>query len=117
MSDAYSSAVARLSRVAGVRGALVVDAETAVPIAAELKDGVNGTALAALASALYLRTAEATATAQFGAIESVQLEADDGHVIIVGTHELILIVITERAAQLGMVRIETRRVAAALALT
>ena len=114
MTDAYSSAVARLSRVAGVRGALVVDAETAVPVAAELREGVNGTALAALAAALYLRTAEATASAQLGVVDSVQLDADDGHVTMVGSGDLILIVISERSAQLGMVRIEARRVAAAL---
>jgi predicted regulator of Ras-like GTPase activity (Roadblock/LC7/MglB family) len=116
MSDAYTSAVARLSRVAGVRGALVVEAETAVPVAAELREGVNGTALAALAAALYLRTAEASASAKLGPIDSVQLEADNGHVIMVGAGDLILIVISDRAAQLGMVRIETGRVAAALAL-
>jgi hypothetical protein len=114
MSDAYSSGVARLSRVAGVRGALVVEAATAVPVAAELRDDVNGTALAALAAALYLRTAEASASAQLGSIDSVQLDADEGHVIMVGAGELILIVISERSAQLGMVRLEARRVAAAL---
>lgn len=115
MNDVYSSGVARLSRVVGVRGALVVEAETALPIAAELDDGVNGTALAALAAALYLRTAEASATAQLGPLDSVQLDADDGHVIMVGAGDLILIVISEQSAQLGMVRLEARRVAAALA--
>jgi predicted regulator of Ras-like GTPase activity (Roadblock/LC7/MglB family) len=114
-SDAYSSAVARLSRVGGVRGALVVEAETAVPVAAELQEGVNGTALAALAVALYRRTAEATASAQLGAVDNVQLEADGGHVMMAGAGELIVIAIAERSAQLGMVRLEARRIAAALA--
>ena len=114
MSDAYSIGVARLSRVAGVRGALVVEAATAMPIAAELQEDVNGTALSALAAALYQRTAEASASAQLGPIESVQLDADDGHVIMVGAGDVVLIVISERSAQLGMVRLEARRVAAAL---
>jgi predicted regulator of Ras-like GTPase activity (Roadblock/LC7/MglB family) len=114
MSDAYGSSVTRLSRVGGVRGALVVEAATAVPIAAELREDVDGTALGALAAALYQRTVEASASAQLGPIDSVQLDADDGHVIMVGAGDVILIVISERSAQLGMIRLEARRVAAAL---
>lgn len=114
MKDAYTNAVERLSRVAGVRGALIVEAETAVPIVAELSEGVNGTAVAALAAALYARTAEASASARLGAVGTVQLEADGGHVIIIGAGEVVLVIISERSAQLGMVRLEARRVAAGL---
>jgi predicted regulator of Ras-like GTPase activity (Roadblock/LC7/MglB family) len=114
MTDVYHSGVARLSRVAGVHGALIVEARTAIPVAAELREDVNGTALAALAAAVYLRTAEASVSAHLGPVDSVQLDADEGHVIMVGAGDLILIVISERSAQLGMVRLEARRVAAAL---
>ena len=114
MSDAYISAVERLSHVSGVRGALIVETETAIPVAAEVQEGVNATAVAALAAALYVRMVQATATAQLGAVSTVQLEADDGHVILVGAGEVVLIVISERGAQLGMVRLEARRAAAGL---
>jgi predicted regulator of Ras-like GTPase activity (Roadblock/LC7/MglB family) len=114
MSDAYRAAVERLSRVAGVRGALVVDGQAAVPVVAEVSEGVNGTAVAALAASLFRRTGKASDSAQLGALESLHLEADDGHVIVVGAGELILVVLAERDAQVGLVRLEAARAAQSL---
>ena len=115
MSDVFTAAVERLSRVAGVRGALIVEKDTAVPVVAELSDGVNGTAIAALAASLFHRTAQASETAQFGRLTTLQLEAEDGHVLAVDAGELILVAITERDAQLGLVRLEAHRAADSLA--
>lgn len=115
MSDVFRSSVERLSRVSGVRGALIVEAEAGVPVVAELAEGVNGTAVAALAASLYRRTASATGSTGFGALRTMQLDAEGGHVIVVGAGELIVVVITETAAQLGMVRLEAHRAAGALA--
>ena len=53
MIDVYNAAVQRLSRVSGVRGALLVDAQAGVPVVAELAEGVSGTAVAALAASLF----------------------------------------------------------------
>jgi predicted regulator of Ras-like GTPase activity (Roadblock/LC7/MglB family) len=115
MSDVYSEAVERLSRVAGVRGALLVDSEAGVPVMAELAEGVSGSAVAALASSLFRRTAQASSSAGFGALATFQLEADDGHVVAVDAGELIIVVIAARDAQLGLVRLEAHRAAESLA--
>ena len=115
MSDVYTSAVERLSRVAGVRGAMIVETDTAVPVVQELSEGVNGTAVAALAASLYRRTSQASEAAQFGALATLQLDADDGHVVVVGAGELVLVVIAERSAQLGLVRLEAHRAAESIA--
>jgi predicted regulator of Ras-like GTPase activity (Roadblock/LC7/MglB family) len=115
MSDVFTAAVERLSRVRVVRGALVVEADAAVPVVAELSEGVNGTAVAALAASLFRRTAQASEAAQFGPLSTLQLEADDGHVIVVGAGDLILVVVAERNAQLGLVRLEAHRAAESLA--
>jgi predicted regulator of Ras-like GTPase activity (Roadblock/LC7/MglB family) len=115
MSAIYTQAVERLSRVQGVRGALLVDAEAGLPVTAELADGVSGTAVAALAASLFRRTAMATDSAMFGKLGTVQLEADEGHVIAVGAGELIIVVIAARDAQLGLVRLECHRAAESLA--
>ena len=45
-NDLFRSALERLSRVAGVRGALIVDTDAGVPVVAELSADVDGTALA-----------------------------------------------------------------------
>jgi predicted regulator of Ras-like GTPase activity (Roadblock/LC7/MglB family) len=114
MSDPYRTAVERLSRVAGVRGALVVELEAGVPVTAELSEDVSGTAVAALTAALYRRTNTAAAAAGFGAASTLQLEAAGGHVIVVGAGELIVVVVAEPGAQLGLVRLEAHRAAEAL---
>jgi uncharacterized protein len=115
MSDVFTAAVEKLSRIPGVRGALIVEADAAVPVVAELSEGVNGTAVAALAASLFQRTGHASESAQFGRLSILQLEADHGQVVVVDAGELILVVITERNAQLGLVRLEALRAAQSLA--
>ena len=115
MSDIFTAAAERLSRVGGVLGALIVEKDSAVPVVAELSEGVNGTAVAALAASLFRRTGQASDAAQFGRLSTLQLEADGGHVIVVDAVELILVVITARDAQLGLVRLEAHRAAESLA--
>lgn len=115
MMEALTAAVERISRVPGVRGALVVEVDAAVPVLAEVSEGVNATAVAALAASLFRRSAQASGSAQFGELATVVLEAEDGHVVIVNAGELILAVITEHDAQLGLVRVEARNAARTLA--
>jgi uncharacterized protein len=115
MSDVFTAAVERLSRISGVRGALIVESDAAVPVVAELSEGVNGTAVAALAASMFRRTLQATETAQLGRFSTLQLEADEGHVVVVDAGELILVVIASRDAQLGMIRLEAMRAAQSLA--
>lgn len=114
MSDLYSAALDRLSRVPGVRGALLVETDAGVPVLAELAEGVEGSAVAALASSLFRRTNRAAQTAAFGSLRTLQLEADVGHVIVANGGELLIVVIAEKGAQLGMVRLEAHRAAEAL---
>ncbi|CAN5780540.1 hypothetical protein BH23GEM9_BH23GEM9_28170 [soil metagenome] len=111
MSDVFAAAVKRMSRVSGVRGALIVEGEAGLPVVSELSEGVNGTAVAALAASLFRRSAQAATTAEFGGLSTLHLEADGGHVVAVGAGELILVVIADRDAQLGLVRLEAHRAA------
>jgi predicted regulator of Ras-like GTPase activity (Roadblock/LC7/MglB family) len=115
MSDPFRTSVERLSRVTGVRGALVVDLEAGIPVSAELSEDVPGTAVAALAANLYRRTNAAAAAAGFGVARTLQLEAAGGHVLVVGAGELVVVVVTEPGAQLGLVRLEAHRAAESLA--
>jgi predicted regulator of Ras-like GTPase activity (Roadblock/LC7/MglB family) len=114
MSDPFAAALDRLSRISGVRGALIVEADAGVPVLAELSAGVDGAAVAALASSLYQRTGNAARVVEYGALRSLQLEAENGHVIVAGVGDLIVVVLAERSAQLGLVRLEVNRAAEAL---
>jgi predicted regulator of Ras-like GTPase activity (Roadblock/LC7/MglB family) len=115
MSDAFTTALERISRIPGVLGALVIEADAAVPVVAELSEGVNGTAVAALAASLFRRSSLASEAAQFGRLVQVQLEAEYGHVVIVGAGDLILAVVAEHDAQLGLLRLEAASAARSLA--
>ena len=109
MSDIYVDTVARLSRVSGVRGAIIVEPETGVPVMAEVEVGVSPQALAALAAALFRRTANASAAAGFGPLRRFHLEAAGGHVLMAGAGDLVLVVLVDDERQLGMVRLEAQR--------
>jgi predicted regulator of Ras-like GTPase activity (Roadblock/LC7/MglB family) len=115
MSNPYRTSVERLSRVAGVRGALVVELDAGVPVSAELSEEISGEAVAALAAAFFRSTNSAAGAAGFGVARTLQLEAGGGHVIVVGAGDLIVVVVAERAAQLGLIRLEAHRAAESLA--
>lgn len=115
MSDVYRDSVDRLTRVSGVRGALVVEADAGVPVIAELAEDVAETAVAALAASLFRRSSAACRAAGFGGVRTLQLEAAGGHVIVVGSGDVVVVVVTEPQAQLGLVRLEALRAAEALA--
>jgi predicted regulator of Ras-like GTPase activity (Roadblock/LC7/MglB family) len=114
MSDVYTAAVERLSRIKGVRGALIAEIEAAVPVVSEMSEGVDGAAAAALAASLYRRMVQACETIGAGGLTTLQLQAEYGHVVVVGAGELVLVAVAERDAQLGMVRVEALRAAASL---
>lgn len=108
MSKNFEEALDRLSRVAGVRGAMLVDSQAGVPIIAEMAEGVAGPAVAAMAASLVKRSVKATAAAKFGGLRTIQLEAADGHLIIANHGEIIAVAVTRPDAQLGLVRMEIR---------
>lgn len=107
-------ALESLSRITGVAGAMLVEAEAGVPVVEELAEGVHGGAVAALAAALYRRTADAAGAAGFGEVLTLQLEAEEGHVLVAGAGELIVVAIAEQNASLGMIRLQVTRAAGAL---
>lgn len=114
MNQLFTAAVERVSHVAGVRGVLVVDAEAGVPVVSELREGVNETAVSALAASLFQRMSAASRAADFGELFTLQLEAEDGHVVAVGAGDVVLIVVAEHDAQIGLVRYEAHRAAETL---
>jgi predicted regulator of Ras-like GTPase activity (Roadblock/LC7/MglB family) len=111
VSDPFVSALRRVSHVPGVTGAMIVDADAGVPVLADLREGVQGNAVAALVAALYQRTSNATQAAGLGPLDTFHLEAAGGHVVAAGAGELVVMAIVADDAQLGLVRIETRRAA------
>ena len=113
-NDLFLAVLQRLSRVPGVRGAMIVDMAVGVPVVAEMADGVAAEPVAALAASLLRRTARAAEGVAFGRLQTLQLEADAGHVVVAEAGETAVIAVAERSAQLGLVRLEVHRAAEAL---
>lgn len=114
MADPMRDALDTLSRVPGVRGALIVDAQAGVSVLSELSEGVDGAAVAALASSLFGRAGRGADAAAYGPLQMLQLEAEGGHVLVAGAGELVVVVVAETDAQIGLVRLHAHQAAEAL---
>ncbi len=115
MSGEFSGSLDRLTRVPGVRGALVIDCEAGVPVAGELQADVEGGALAALAGSLLRRAARATEAPGLGGLRAVQVVSEHGQLVaVMAPRGLAVVVLADARAPLGLVRLEARRAMEAL---
>lgn len=115
--SAYDALLARVNRISGVRGSMVVAAEDGLIVAEELMVGVPGPAAAALVAALFRRAARSVAAAEFGEARYLQVEGEDGLLFAAAPAELgdlLLVVVAERWVNVGLVRLEAQKVVGAL---
>jgi predicted regulator of Ras-like GTPase activity (Roadblock/LC7/MglB family) len=115
MRKNFDDVLERLSRVAGVRGAMLVDAQAGVPIVSEMAEGIQGAAVAAMAASLVKRAGRASQSAKFGGLKTLQLEAADGNVLVASHGDIVAVAVTRADAQLGLVRVEMKNAVEALA--
>jgi predicted regulator of Ras-like GTPase activity (Roadblock/LC7/MglB family) len=98
----------------GVRGALVVEVHDGLVVDGRVHVGVRGDAVAALAASLFRRASSTAARNGSDSVQFVELEADDGRIMIAGKESLALMAVVERRANAGHVRLAVRRAAAQL---
>ncbi len=100
-------ALDRVTRVSGVRGALVVSAADGLVVAEQLMDGVEGQAAAALAASLVGRLARTLESAGMGPPTFLHLRGEAGGVLAApGPDDLVLIAVVGPDANLGLARLE-----------
>lgn len=114
MNKQFDKVLDRLSRVPGVRGAMIVDADAGVPVVSELAADVDGVGLAALTASLFRRAGRAVDATSFGRLTGLQLVSEHGQLLATGVGALAVVVLTEASAQLGLIRLEARRAAESL---
>ena len=112
-TGAYEHVLARVMRVTGVRGALVVAVRDGLIVDGRVHVGVHAEAVAALAASLFRRACRATG-AKEGQTRFVELDADGGRILMVGRDDLALLAVLERRANPGQARLAVRRAGAAL---
>lgn len=111
MSINFDHLLGRVTRIRGVVGAVVLDSEDGLVVAESILDGVRVNALAALTASVYRRISHATRAAGQGAPDFVQMQAEDGILLATpGPEGTILAVIGELDVNVGLVRIEIRRI-------
>ena len=104
--------VANLSHVPGVLVAMVVGASDGLIVeTSPIKGGAIGGGdsrkhTAALAAYLYAKIARASDTARLGTPAFMRLEAEQGHICVVGARDVVLVTIVTPDANLGRVRID-----------
>ena len=108
----YDRALDLVTRVRGVRGAMLVSGEDGIVVAEQLMEGIKGPAVAALAASLAARLGRAMEAAGVGASQFWHLQAEQGALLVVPTASAILVVaVAEPDVNVGMVRLELLRAA------
>jgi predicted regulator of Ras-like GTPase activity (Roadblock/LC7/MglB family) len=109
---AIALVVATLSHVPGVVAAMVVGASDGLivetsPIMGALAGGADPRKhTAALAAYLYSKVTRASDAARLGTPAFMRLEAERGHIFVVGAGDVVLVTIVTTDANLGRVRLE-----------
>ena len=109
MSTQFTDVLDSLTKQRGVRASLVVDAEEGITIDSNTQIGQDSTRVAALAASLYRKARKSAAAAGLGGTGFMQLEAEVGRLCIIGGSDVVLIVVAERDANVGLIRVEMLR--------
>ena len=112
MSSAFTPMLDGLTRQRGVRAALVASEQDGIVVDSSLQTGQSGDRVAALAASLYRKARLSAQAAHLGAASFMQLEAPNGRLCAVGAGPLVLIVVAQSAANIGLIRVEMLRAAA-----
>jgi predicted regulator of Ras-like GTPase activity (Roadblock/LC7/MglB family) len=112
---AYSQSLDRVTRVRGVRGAMLVAGDDGLVIAEQLMEGIKGPAVAALAASLATRLRRAMGAAGVGNSLFWHLQCDQGALLVVFSGSGVLVVaVAESDVNVGLVRLELLRAAEAV---
>lgn len=113
-----SKALDMITRVRGVRGAMLVSADDGLVVAEQLMEGIKGPAVAALAASLAGKLRRAMDAAGTGMSVFWHLQAEQGALLVVPSGNeggILVVAVAEPDVNIGLVRLELLRAAEALA--
>jgi len=115
-AERLNPALDRITRVRGVRGAMVVSADDGLVVADALMEGIRGNAVAALAGSLAARLGRAAAVTDAGGQRFVHLAAEGGALLLLaGSEGLLIVAVTDHHVNVGLARLEMQRAAEEIA--
>lgn len=106
MMSSLRGVVEKLSRQRGVRASLIVSEIDGLVVDSSLRFGEDGERVAALAASIYRKARLSAGAAHLGAVSFLQLDADRGRLCAVGRDDLVLVVVAEPSANVGLIRVE-----------
>jgi len=111
----FAEALDLVTRVRGVRGAMVVAGDDGLIVAEQLMEGIRGPAVAALAANLANRLRKAMEAAGVGTSLFWHLQCDQGALLVVpAASGVLLVAVTAPDVNIGLVRLELLRAAEAV---
>ncbi len=112
MTASYAALLDSLTRLRGIRGAMVVANDDGLVVAESLMGGVRGAALAAMAANLATRVQDLAGRGALGSPRFLHLQAQDGALLVApATADLLLVAVAGRDVPLGLIRLEMLRLA------
>ena len=99
-----------LNRVDGVIGSLLVGKDGLV-VASTLLDTEDAEVLGAMSAAVYGEIDKSTKRIGVGSLVDAIIDAREGSILLLEAKDLILVVITQRVVNLGLIKMEMRRAA------
>lgn len=99
-----------LIRVDGVIGSLLVGKDGLV-VASTLLDSEDAEVLGAMSAAVYGEIDKSTKRIGVGTLVDAIIDAQQGSILLLEARDLILVVITQRVVNLGLIKMEMRRAA------
>ena len=106
MATPFASMLDAMTRQRGVTAALVVSERDGIVVDSNLQIGQDGDRVAALAASLYRKARLSAGAAWLGDVAFLQLDADRGRICVAGRGDLIIVVVAEPAANVGLIRVE-----------
>ena len=114
-SGAFGQALDLITRVRGVRGAMVVAQDDGLVVAEQLMEGIRGSAVAALAASLATRLRKAMEAAGVGVGVFWHLQCEQGALLVVPAPSgVLLVAVAAPDVNIGLVRLELLRAAEAV---
>ena len=111
----YARSLDLVTRVRGVRGAMIVSSDEGLVVAEHLMEGIKGSAVAALAASLANRLRRAMAAAGVGASVFWHLQGEQGALLVVpAASGIVVVAVAEPDVNVGLVRLELLRAAEAV---
>jgi predicted regulator of Ras-like GTPase activity (Roadblock/LC7/MglB family) len=115
MISPFAAMLDTIRRQRGVTASLIAAESDGVVVDSRLQVGQRGDRVAALAASLYRKARLSATAAGLGAVGFMQLEAESGRVCAVGRNGLVLVAVTKRDANVGLLRVQLLRAAQGLA--